>query len=259
MKNPTQLILLLISLMLLSSCSISFDKRRYRPGYHIEMVSKKRSFEYHVQKERRKDRKDTISTFAVSTIEHSANVDLDIRNDEWQEQRTNHSKEEKKNKKPKQVLSSLDITQQHLDEECDEIRLVNGKIIRATGIEIRGGTLTYKNCGDNQAEPTPITLNRIRDIKLKNGSVIDPYKEYRMMYEPSEHEKGRRTRGAMAWVFGGIAIVVLAAGLALCLSSIGGGWGGILLLLIGIILLAIGVVLGIIGIILGVTTPAKKN
>lgn len=166
MKNQPFIFLLVLLILLLSSCAISMEKRRYRPGYHVETVSLKQSSQIH----RGKEMKSEPTLAELPSIENSSTPEV---KNERKEIREMPSNPETKCIEPVIELKEREKNKRDGDS-CDVIFTAAGKRIQAKVIEITEKYVNYKLCDDPKGRLFSVKTKEIDNITLRNGELFVP-------------------------------------------------------------------------------------
>ncbi len=166
MKNQPFIFLLALLLLLLSSCAISMEKRRYRPGYHVETVSLKQS----PQKHKASHMETELTLAEFPSMENSSATEVKNEKKEMQEM---PSKPETKCIAPVIELKEREKKKRDADS-CDVIFTAAGKRIQANVIEITEKYVNYKLCDDPKGRLFTVKTKEIDNITLRNGELFVP-------------------------------------------------------------------------------------
>jgi hypothetical protein len=175
MKHSNLYTCLLAAIVLIcSSCSVTFEKRRYRPGYHIETfhTQKKRHTVDHFSTEKwtpedvvikdgpNPDHKDSLKEGASFNKVSAENNETEIKP---------HSSSHKK--------SSPTVIDHHPNQECDLLVLKEGTQIEVIVIEITETEVKYRKCNYPDGPVYVISNSKVDVINFKNGDFYRPNPE----------------------------------------------------------------------------------
>src|SRR5688572_27050996 len=166
MKNQPIIFLLALLVLLLSSCAISMEKRRYRPGYHVETVSLNKSSQMH----RGREMGTEPALAELPCLESSSTPEVKNEKKEILEM---PSKPETKCIEPVIGLKEREKKKRDADS-CDVIFTAAGKRIQAKVIEITEKYVNYKLCDDPKGRLFSVKTKEIDNITLRNGELFVP-------------------------------------------------------------------------------------
>lgn len=225
MKNKLIYILLTaFAMVYFSSCSMSIEKRRYRPGYHIDLVKSnqpkiKREMDFNLVKSTE------LRPLLIKIVEAKSGIQIPKH-----EVISNNDIAISRSKKLPYVIKKSNI----YDEGCDIVYLKNGKTLQVTSVRVVERKLYYNNCGDNTTKVVPINIKTIKTIRLANGDEMDPNKDYTNLLKSNKKELREKERGSgrvvgtiLMAVFGAVGIGIAVLFFLLAASMI--GWSGIIL------------------------------
>jgi hypothetical protein len=163
MKNQPGLYFIICFLVVLTSCSISMEKRKYRPGYHIEIV-------------KNQPRTITKPVGLPQTDLESTKHDREV-----QSESTSIEEEPKEIKSKGEIpvlFSKNEMTKREKKkrgmDSCDVIFTVMGERIQARIIEITDDYVHYKRCDDPKGRLFSLKTKMIDNITLRNGELYIP-------------------------------------------------------------------------------------
>jgi hypothetical protein len=144
---------------------MSLVKRRYSPGYHLEVVK------HHP----RREHPAVNSSVAMNRVENEL-VPLNITRDSIA---INKTPVQKVNVLTKQSTFPAKLTKhQHpkttLQDSCDVVYMVTGERINAIVIEIGENYVSYKKCDDLKGRLYTVKTKMINNITLRNGEYFIP-------------------------------------------------------------------------------------
>lgn len=197
MKNFTTLWLFVFITSLFTSCTMSFQKRRYRPGYHIEVHNNhsKENISTHSA-----EPKINLNTNNAVLVKHSKEAgvlkrDLD-KIEVVEEQKSNPSISQKKVRENKK---------RELDS-CDIIFMATGERIQAKVYEITDEFIHYKKCDDPKGRLYTIKSKLVDNITLRNGELYVPPSRIII-----DKEKERKKSGVLLGLaIGSLSLAVIA-------------------------------------------------
>lgn len=232
----------------MQSCSIHMEKRRYNPGYHVEVIKKHPT-----------DVRPVVQKKETLHQEQNLRSEIVTKNDTQPilPEQENESVETKE-------LIPFHLTKRGGDE-CDIAYLKNGKTIKCTYIQITDVIFTYKICGGKTTDVKSIDMRKIDFIVLNKGDTI--YPENKAYEWKKEHgETDAKTRKQLLKRGGGASkvgtsvlyaifgILAIGAGVPLLFWAITnlGLWifvGGFFLIILAVAMIIGGVALIILSII----------
>ncbi len=229
------------------SCSLTIEKRRYRPGYHIETSHAKRDHHH------RSDliKKNKLET-AILSVPASPQVTTDSLKDDLliTEKMTEKSGHGTVRKESIQ-RNSLSVDKKNaLDaEECDLLVLKDGTQIEVLVSEITDTEIKYKKCNNPDGPTYVVSSSRVDVIHLKNGDFYRP--------NPSTNSDQRPVSDQGGFVVAILVVTILAvfsATLAFIFSFFGSP-----LNVIGFIIGCISLIEGFIGSIMALAGLRTKD
>jgi len=166
MRKNISIVILLGFVGLLTSCSVTFEKRRYRPGYHVEVrKNNQREYQTSLSSPNRIVDKNNLEPVTIKFNEEKPVVknnfeDIKVSNDE-----TNSS--------PVNQKSIRENKKRELDS-CDVIFTSAGQRIQAKVHEITNEYIHYKRCDDPKGRLYSIKSKLVDNITLGNGELYVP-------------------------------------------------------------------------------------
>jgi hypothetical protein len=164
MKNKSLGYFFMLIALLLMSCSISVEKRRYRPGYHVEVNSPKK-----MEQANRLEKNQVVKTSDPSVPMEIVVIPQRTEN-KYEVEPTPISQKETR---PKNSSTKLKYVNPLLDS-CDVIFTAVGERIEARIIEIGDEYVHYKRCDDPKGRLYSIQTKMIDNITLRNGELFIP-------------------------------------------------------------------------------------
>jgi hypothetical protein len=161
MKNATGIYLTVLFLFLLSSCSISMEKRRYRPGYHVEVVQ-------HPSRNLSKPTETNNKDFKTYEITNVPDEKIESVTEFEPTSNTEHPISVPVKQLKKREKKKLDM------DSCDVIFTAVGERIQARIVEITDEYVHYKRCDDPKGRLYSLKTKMIDNITLRNGDLFVP-------------------------------------------------------------------------------------
>ncbi len=163
---------LLILVVGLSSCSVSFEKRKYRPGYHMDIV-------HHRMKNRTIQKLNTtgneLPSENVVILKGSQCIPAHDSVDPSDPVITSSSSEPKTRYQDRaSFLNEHKVETDPPPAECDVIVMINGYQIQALIVEISETEVKYRKCGEPEGPIYYLSLDNVLNILLKNGDTFAP-------------------------------------------------------------------------------------
>lgn len=165
MQNRILPLVILLSLIF-SSCSLSFEKRHYRKGYHVDMVGNNKKSHTTAESANNKSEPIQLNKAETTVLIKDPAVDLKLKKIEKVNQPKN-------NTQLKSSTKSKFIPQLKL-ADCDVITLKNGEEIEALIVKISDTEIEYKKCNNKEGPSYIVKSSDVLLIKLKNGENYIP-------------------------------------------------------------------------------------
>lgn len=165
MKNRILPLIIVLS-FILSSCSLTFEKRHYRKGYHTDIVANhKRSTLTH-ESVTKNNYPVQVSKSETPVLVKDPTVDIKLKKIE----KVNHTKNntQLKSTTKSQFIPNLKLA------DCDVITLKNGEEIEALIVKISDTEIEYKKCNNKEGPSYIVKSSEVLLIKLKNGENYIP-------------------------------------------------------------------------------------
>lgn len=229
---------LIVAIVVTTSCSMTFDKRLYRKGYHINIVGSvnKKSGDERLKADGDQIRMKKSDQFQLLPIV----LQSDLKQTLIETVTINHHSV--KSEKP--VRNGILAT-----SDCDVITLKNGTEIEAIIIKVGDEIIEYKKCSNQEGPLFSIKASEVLLIKFKNGENYVPQ-------ETRSTVKGetKTTSGGNSPVTNILSIVFAVLGLILAMLGlfIPGTFLGLLFLLL------FGLLFGVAAIVLGARGQQKQ-
>lgn len=217
-KMPIYLLVIIIIGLCFSSCSLHFEKRKYRKGYYIE-TSKNRNQDkstnttQHIRVNKYSNEEVIIipTKQSIHVIDTINNISPIIH----LTQKTNFTKNEIPKKPQKAFISK--ITKK---SECDILHLMDGTTLEISVIQINDKEVAYKKCNFLDGPTYKTSILKVKDIELKNGEVYKP--DPKTIKQQKENNHAEVSGGMVAgMIIAGIATLALLAGIIVVLATAG--------------------------------------
>jgi hypothetical protein len=165
MQNRILPLVILLSLIL-SSCSLTFEKRHYRKGYHTDIVANHKRQVRPTESVRINSQIVQVNQAETPVIIKDPTVDVNLQTIE----KVNFTKN---NTQVKTTTKSKFIPNLKL-ADCDVITLKNGEEIEALIVKISDTEIEYKKCNNKEGPSYIVKSSDVLLIKLKNGENYVP-------------------------------------------------------------------------------------
>lgn len=236
--------LLALIIVCFSSCSMSIEKRRYRPGYHVDMVKRdvpKKPFSKPIDLVKKPDLKPIEIKYTDSSQIH---IPALSRLNERKIPSISHDAVTR-NKKLPDVIKKSKI----YDGGCDIIYFKNGTILQVTNIKVVERKLYYTKCGDNTSLAVPIDISTIQSVHLANGDELVPNKTARNLVK-AHGKNSPKGRVGLAILMGVLGLVSIGLSFLFFYAVVGSGSTIVLILLSYVFGYAFGVIFAVAALIL---------
>lgn len=195
-KSFASFILLAIVIVFFSSCSLHLEKRRYNPGYHVELLKPNKNVPSSKQKKE-------------SPIQLVKNkfVPLQLDNDSIPTLKISDQPIIQKTKK--QHIRPALLNKKHVldNDSCDVVYMVTGERINAIVIEIGEDYVHYKKCDDPKGRLYTVKTKTIDNITLRNGEYFIP--KDRVVIDKDKEKRKSNTLFVLSIIGGAIALISL--------------------------------------------------
>jgi hypothetical protein len=237
MKNRILPLIILLSLIL-SSCSLTFEKRHYRKGYHTDIVANHKRQARSTESDRINSQIVQVNQAKTTLLVKDPTVDVNLQTIE----KVNLTKN---NTQVKTTTKSKFIPNLKL-ADCDVITLKNGEEIEAVIVKISDNEIEYKKCNNKEGPSYIVKSSEVLLIKLKNGENYIPKESSNTNTSSNQSSKSGGDSpvvNILSFAFGFVAFILSILGWALP----GGFFGLLILFVFGILLAITSIVLGAVG------------
>lgn len=164
MNNSIRLTTIFIFIVVLASCSLLIEKRRYMPGYHVSMVKKTKT----IITQHRDNPIIEVGYDAPKIV--NGNVEIPLTQVPNVSQKRTMTVNKSHDTHGKKFVAMM-------DDNCDEIVLFNGQKVLAKVEHIGEKDIRYKKCDDLKGLTYQLRLSQVSHINLSNGDVFQPKRD----------------------------------------------------------------------------------
>lgn len=239
----------LACVVLFTSCSMSFEKRLYRKGYHVEVIKNKSRHGGTHSSFSRESSVVVLPHQNLPVVRNDQPTSLKPESDVFIATNTTRPNISIKPKINKRSVVKLNTKKLSNGSDCDEITLKDGMKIEAVIVSIGETEIVYKKCNFTDGPSYILSTTQVDIIHLRNGDYYKP-KGYGNMNTNTNVKSGNGV--------GELVIGILACFFALfafAMSFFVSYGGTILSSMFG----SVGFILGIIGTILSAVKMNPQN